>query len=355
MHEQRLNQNHRIARPLGLAAAATMALAVVGIAPANATPGTASATVSDGVLTVIGSNHADSVAVDFSNADAIGIELDGVRQSFGRGALTRVSVFLGSGDDSFRTFSGGSATTDLPLTVFAGTGEDSVTGGAGTDTISGDDGDDRLLGGSGNDLLFGGRGSDFVNGQIGTDTEVLGLGDDTAGWLPGEGSDSVFGGSGRDTLAFTGAGGDEVMSLAANGQRAVFLRSPGSVRMDLDDVERLEVDALGGIDTVTVGDLTGTDLDEVGIDLSANGANGAGDTKTDTVVVDGTDRADRISVTSDDDAVDVAGLDPRTVITGSEATDRLEIDALGGNDRLDVDPAVNALINVAFDLGTGQL
>ncbi len=54
------------------------------------------------------------------------------------------------------------------------------------------------------DVLVGDRGNDFVNGQVGADTELLGSGDDTAAWLPGEGSDDVLGDSGADTLAFTG-------------------------------------------------------------------------------------------------------------------------------------------------------
>jgi Ca2+-binding RTX toxin-like protein len=348
MFEQHLNQHRRIIRPLGLAAAATMTLAVIGIAPATAAPATTPATVANGVLTVLGTPRPDSVTVDFSATDPVGVEVDGVRQGFGLGTVRSVSVVLGSGDDTFRVLSGGSAATDLPLTVFAGTGDDAVTGGAGVDAISGDDGNDRLLGGAGNDVLVGGRGDDFVNGQVGTDTELLGSGDDTAGWLPGEGSDLVFGGSGRDTLAFTGAGGDEVMSLTANGGRALFLRSPGSVRMDLADVERLDLDTLGGVDSVSVGDLTGTDIDEATIDLSANGA---GDGKDDSVTVNGTEHADRIAVAADSGAVEVEGLLPRIRIDGAEPTDHLDVNARGGDDRVDVSDAARALIDVLVDLG----
>lgn len=323
-----------------------MTLAVVGIAPATAAPRPSFTTVANGILTVIGTNRADSVTVDFSAADTVGVEVDGVRQGFSRSSVTRVTVALGSGDDTFRTLTGGTATTDLPLTVFGGTGADAITGGAGADAISGDDGDDRLLGGGGNDVLFGVRGDDFVNGQVGTDTELLGSGDDTAGWLPGEGSDAVFGGSGTDTLTFTGAGGDETMSLSANGQRALFLRSPGSVRMDLDDVERLHLDALGGVDTVTVGDLSGTDLTEADLDLSANGT---GDGKDDAVTVLGTEAADRVAVAADAGAVDVSGLHTLTRVSGAERTDHLVVDTRGGDDRVDVADAAKALIDVLVE------
>lgn len=349
MFEQRIQKHRRIFRPLGLAAAATMALSYAGISPAHATPATTSATVANGVLTVIGTNHADSVTIDFTSADTVGVDVDGEHQSLRRGTFTSVSVFTGAGDDAVRATSGGSAASDLPLTILAGNGVDSVTGGAGADTIVGDDGDDRLLGGAGNDLLFGGRGADFVNGQVGTDTEVLGTGDDTAGWLPGEGSDAVSGGPGVDTLAFTGSAGDEVMSLSASGHRAVFLRSPGSVRMDLDTVERLDLAPLGGADNVTIGDLTGTDLGEALVDLSQNLAGDHGD---DTVVVNGTAGADEIAVGADNGAVDVSGLQPRTRITGAETTDELDVNAGAGDDRVDVTDAARAAMDVHVDLGS---
>ena len=262
-----------------------------------------------------------------------------------------MSVSLGNGDDAFSTATGGSAATDLPLDIAGGNGRDTVAGGANSDFIFGDNGDDRLLGGAGVDVLFGDRGNDFVNGQVGADTELLGSGDDTAAWLPGEGSDIVIGGSGADTLAFTGAGGDEVMSLSANGRGAVFLRSPGAIRMDLDGVERLAVTTLGGVDAVTVNDLSGTDLVEASIDLSVGGV---GDLEDDTVTVNGTDGADSIAVDSRVGGVVVSGLQPGTVITGNEPTDRLNVNAGNGTDQVAVSDEVKALIAVLVDLGTGQ-
>ncbi len=347
-----MNQHHTIARSIGLAAMATMAAALVGAPTAYAAPShSPSASVAGGVLTVTGSNAGDTITVDFRNPDSVAVDLGGARQSFARSGLGSVSVFLGNGDDSFATSSGGSASTDLPLDVAGGNGRDTVAGGANSDFLFGENGDDRLLGGAGTDVLFGDRGNDFLNGQVGADTELLGAGDDVAAWLPGEGSDAIVGDSGTDTLAFTGASGDEVMSLSPNGQSAVFLRSPGAIRMDLDGVERLELATLGGVDAVTVNDLTGTGLVDAAIDLSAAGA---GDTKDDIVTVNGTDRADDVAVAAQSGTVDVSGLQPETVITGSEPTDRLNINALAGQDRVDVTDAAKALIGVLVDFGTGQ-
>ena len=39
--------------------------------------------------------------------------------------------------------------------------------------------------------------------------------------------------------------------------------------MDLDSIETIDVHALGGVDTITVNDLTATDVNEVKIDLGS--------------------------------------------------------------------------------------
>jgi Ca2+-binding RTX toxin-like protein len=316
--------------PLGPAAATTLvavALAAGLTGTADASPARATATLVGGALVVDGSPGEDTGVVDFTDAGTIGVELNGVRQGFARAAIRTISVSLRSGDDRFSVTSGRSALTDLPLRVDGGNGDDHLLGGAAADVLSGD------------------RGDDFVDGGVGADTQLLGPGDDVASWDPGEGSDATEGGSGRDTLVFNGAGGDETMSLSADGSSAVFLRSPGSIRMDLDEVERLEVDARGGADAVTVGDLTGTGLEETTLDL------GSSDEKVDTVALRGTEGSDDVSVTSVDGGVDVAGLRPRTRIEGSEPSDRLEVGTLGGADAVRVSDAASALISVLVDLG----
>ena len=57
-------------------------------------------------------------------------------------------------------------------------------------------------------------------------------------------------------------------------------------------MEQVNVNALGGADTVTVNDLSGTDVAKVNVDLAAIG--GAGDGQADHVVVNGTNGADTI-------------------------------------------------------------
>src|SRR5205814_2387672 len=118
---------------------------------------------------------------------------------------------------------------------------------------------DRLLGGDGNDFVVGGRGNDLA---------LLGAGDDTFVWNPGDGSDTVEGQAGSDTMLFNGANVAENIDISANGSRVRFTRDVANIVMDLNDVEAIEFNARGGADTITVGNLSGTDVVEVNLDLA---------------------------------------------------------------------------------------
>ena len=62
-------------------------------------------------------------------------------------------------------------------------------------------------------------------------------------------------------MVFNGANIAEQFDVSANGSRVRLTRDVGNVAMDLNGVEGINLNALGGADTVTVNDLTGTDLD----------------------------------------------------------------------------------------------
>jgi Ca2+-binding RTX toxin-like protein len=103
--------------------------------------------------------------------------------------------------------------------------------------------------------------------------------------------------------------------------------------MDLNAVEIINFNALGGADTVTVNDLSGTGVQAVNIDLSAVPGTGTGDTASDNVIVNGTSGADTIIVAGDASGTSVLGLAAQVNITGAEsANDRLSVNALGGDD-----------------------
>ena len=99
--------------------------------------------------------------------------------------------------------------------------------------------------------------------------------------------------------------------------------------------------------------MTGTDLKSANVDLGA--FDGTGDGAPDTVIVNGTNRADRVHVTRSGSQVLTTGLAAQTTITGSEAlNDTLRINTLDGRDSVTVDPDAELLITPVIDLGAGQ-
>ena len=331
---------HRIigCRPIGVAAAAALAVGMATTGSAAATAPTGSASVSSDTLTVIGTGHADQIALRLAAGDPTTLQVDfgddgSPDQSVARGTFSRIVVLLRSGSDRFRVDQTNGPFADEALTVV------------------GDSGDDTIAGGDGNELVLGGSGDDAFDGNRGVDTAVFGSGKDSFTWDPGDGSDAIDGGDGSDTLVFNGSNDAEVMSLSANGSSSVFLRDRGSIRMDMTGVEGLDLRALGGADSVTIDDMTGTRFHQANIDLSALGG---GDGQPDVVRVNGTESKDDVSVQTNGTRVDVLGLPTDTRLTGGELIDQLQVNARGGNDEVDVSSAARALIDVAVDLGSGQ-
>jgi Ca2+-binding RTX toxin-like protein len=189
-----------------------------------------------------------------------------------------------------------------------------------------------LNGGSGDDKIIGSAGSDLVIGGQGSDTALMGAGDDTFVWNPGDGSDIVEGQAGNDTLLFSGANISEKIDISANGSRVRFTRDVANIVMDVNGVENIDFNALGGADSITVNDLTGTNVSQVKLDLSATPGSGQGDGAVDTVTINGTAGDDVISVVNNNGVVTVTGLSETVTITGFEATDQLVINGLGGDD-----------------------
>ena len=92
--------------------------------------------------------------------------------------------------------------------------------------------------------------NDLVNGGDGNDVALLGAGDDTFVWNPGDDNDTVEGQAGIDTMLFNGANVAENIDISANGGRVLFSRDIANVTMDLNDVERITFNALGGADNI---------------------------------------------------------------------------------------------------------
>ena len=196
-------------------------------------------------------------------------------------------------------------------------------------------GNDLVLGGAGADVVLAGPGRDVVVGGKGDDDISLDEGDDELIWDPGDGSDLVDGAAGFDVMTFNGAGGDEVMEASAIGDELIFTRDVGFIRMVAERLEQLDVNALGGADTITVSDLTGTTVEIVALDLAPAPNTVGGDAVTDHVIVRGTPEGDVITVAGAAGAARVDDLAWSIDIVNSEPTDALTIDGNGGEDVID--------------------
>ena len=250
------------------------------------------------------------------------------------------------------------------ISVDAGGGNDTVVVGPGFGEIGalidGGKGNDTLSGGSGNDFLIGGDGNDTFDPGPGNDTVLAGKGNDVVIWNPGDGSDIIEGQDGDDRLEFNGANLSEQFDLSANGGRVRFLRDVASITLDLNDVEELDLSALGGIDRLTVHDLSGTDLVRLAVELAASG--GGGDAATDTIRLEGTDGGvpDVVTMGATKGVTEVVGLPVDVRVFNGEAADAVvfmgaandELHVLGtkADDVMTLTPSVSDLLVSADSL-----
>ena len=244
------------------------------------------------------------------------------------------------------------------LVVNALDGDDAVTAtslpaGVIELTIDGGDGADQLFGSQGADAFLGGDNDDDIFGDNGNDLALMGGGADAFRWDPGDGNDTIEGQDGTDSMLFVGSNTSEDIDIAANGGRVRFFRNVANVTMDLDDVETIDFRALGGADNVVVGDLSGTDLTQNSIDLA--GPNGGGDGQADTVTVNGTNGADVFGAAGGSGGIDVSGLSADvSILSPEQATDRLTLNSLGGDDTVDTSALAGDGIQLTMNGGLGD-
>ena len=156
----------------------------------------------------------------------------------------------------------------------------------------------HLFGGADNDTLTGGAGGDQLFGQAGNDT-LLGVG----------GFDLLFGGSENDTI--TGGDADDQAFGQSGNDRMIW--NPG------DD----------------------TDLNEGGVD-------------SDTVEVNGGGGAERFTTTANGTRVRFDRIDPAPFAIDIGTSEKLVLNANGGNDEYSNTGNLAALIAITADGGTGN-
>ena len=313
-----------------------------------------SAVLSEGILTITGDDHDNTIVASRDAAGAILVNAGAVKVAGGIPTIANTSLIriVGlQGNDALRVDEGGGPMP--PANLLGGEGHDALVSSANTDELDGGPGNDVLSSRGGIDRLLGGPGDDTLIGGSGTDEFFGGEGDDQIVWNPGDGSDLVEGEDGKDTLVFIGANVDETVDVSANGQRLRFFRNPANITMDCDGIERVDFEAFGGKDQVTINDLTGTQVANVFLDLSST--LGTGDGQTDTIVVNGTTTNDLITVTGSTNGVDLFGLTAAVAIVGAEqGLDELIINTLGGTDTIDASDVSSGAIELTLNGGTGN-
>src|SRR5207342_3542069 len=112
----------------------------------------------------------------------------------------------------------------------------------------------------------------------------------------------------------------------------------------LDNIEQVQVNALGSADQITVGNLATTDVKQVTIDV------GAADGAADQVIVTGTTGADQITVVGAGTSVAVTGLSAQVNVNGTEAgNDLLVINTGSGDDTINAAGLLAGVIGLTID------
>jgi Ca2+-binding RTX toxin-like protein len=294
------------------------------------------AQIKRGTLDVKGGDGGQRVALRLTAGDPSRIQVDADDDgsadfSFARSEVRAIDVKMGDGDDSARIDDTNGAFTDsIPTTIAGGDGDDSLEGG-------------QTQVAAENETFKGGDGNDSVDGGKGNDTAYLGDGNDSFRWDNGEGSDVIEGQDGSDTMVFNGAAGGENVTMTANAGRLTFFRVQGNVTMDTDGVEIVDDNPLNGQDSVTVNDLTGTDVTQTNIDLAATLGGTAPDGIAENVVVNATNGDDDIAINGNGSGADVTGLATAVSITHADPTDTLSVNTLAGTDNVLVNGVAGVL------------
>jgi Ca2+-binding RTX toxin-like protein len=252
-------------------------------------------------------------------------------------------------------FTGGDIRNIEALSVSAGGGDDSISAtqflmGGGTLSLAGGDGADTILGSLGAETIDGGAGNDFIDGNRGADVLLGGGGNDAFQWDPGDGNDTVVGGDGFDRFAFNGSNISEILTLSNVNGHAILTRDVGGVTQDLTGVERVAFRALGGSDTLNIGDLSGAGVKQVDIDLGQ--VDGTTDGVLDTILLSGRAAGEQVVMTSAGDVLSITGLGSAVTISHPDFFDRLFINLGAGADVFDAS-GVGAQINLTVIGGDG--
>ncbi len=316
------------------------------------TEGSDTVTVAGTVVTAVGTVNIGA------GVDRLDVRTFGSNDVVAVTGLLIESIFeLGAGNDSLTA---DAATTGV-MAIYAGDGNDIITGGNSNDTIYGGFGNDTLIGAAGSDTIFGEEGNDLFG-----DTSTLGSGtaDDPGAdffnggdgidqfvWEPGDGSDVIQGGvDDADILRFFGAAAtaDAISLVSAAGAPTHLNVNLGAESVDTHGVEQINVNSLTGGDTITINDITATEVVHVRVDVAAGDA--------DSVIVNGRNTNDNILIsTAGGGQVNVLGLEYDVrLLNVAAGADTLTVNGNDGNDTIKSADGVEGQVGISLSGGAGD-
>ena len=196
-------------------------------------------------INIGGAGADETLIVTGTGDDNMTVSPNGARIRIERGftvdmeTVERLNIQSFSGTDTLTTQPG----ITLPMTIDAGSGNDTITTGDGADLINGGDGNDTLNGAGGGDRIVGDRGGDTMNG---------GAADDTVVWNNGDGSDIMNGDDGVDRVETNLSAAADTSTLKLENGRVRYDRlNPGPFNLSIATAEVFELNTLGGDDTLT--------------------------------------------------------------------------------------------------------
>ncbi len=257
-----------------------------------------------GQLNVVGTAKSERITLRLKPGNESRLQVDvggngSAEFTFKRSAFNRIVVHGAAGADAL--------SINESHGLFTGTEATSLLGDSGNDQLRSGSAAERLFGGSGNDTIDGKRANDLIDG-----------------------------GAGNDLVVFNGSNAAEKFEFSANGKR---LRFVAASTMNIAGVERFDLRAFGGADTVVVNDLSGAGLGQLNADLANDGT-------ADVVDIKGSAAANELRVGG---GISIRGIGAAVnVLRAQAANDKLNLDPGAGSDRVTVEgTAGNDTIGVA--------
>ncbi|NJR20320.1 MAG: calcium-binding protein [Hyphomonadaceae bacterium] len=267
--------------------------------------------------------------------DTLDIDLSGT-------AIARNFNLAGNVASGITSVLAGTITDVETIRLWAGLGNDTITGSDGADVFSGGAGDDSLVGGLGNDTIYSGSGNDRVLGGDGDDV----LYQSTIVSVAAFGAFGGVGGPASSTSSFDGGVGNDFIQVSSNG--AVAIGGSGTDTLEVVSASManisidLNVNAAGAI--LGVFGVSASEFEEYQITTSGGNDTLLGSANRDTL----TSGAGNDSLNGREGNDSLAGGDGSDTLTGGSGADTFTVMInTTGNDTITDFNAAEDVLNVS--------